>query len=67
MKAGDLVRFKKEAAEFLSGPGGVQSLYPFKFEVGIVTCATYSTKFPEKLVFVCFPSAGRSLVLCSHL
>ena len=62
MKAGDLVRFKKGAAEFLSGPGDPQELYPFKFEVGIVT----SIEYPEA-VFICFPSSEQSLVLCSYL
>ena len=36
MKVGDLVRFKFDDREYLIGPGEARSLYPYKFEVGVV-------------------------------
>jgi len=36
MKVGVLVRFKFDDREHLIGPGDARSLYPYKFEVGVV-------------------------------
>lgn len=71
MKTGDLVRFKKESANYLSGPGDPKELYPFKFEIGIVTGCNRHINYRDEVwveeVFVCFPSGPDRIVMCSHL
>ena len=71
MKSGDLVRFKKESANYLSGPGDPKKLYPFKFEIGLVTGCNnhvdYRSETYVEEVYVCFPSDCDRIVMCSHL
>ena len=72
MKVGDLVRFKKvpamDAPVSLSDP---RKLYPFKFEIGIVTGCNNHINYRDETwveeVYVCFPSDPNRTVMCSHL
>ena len=70
MKIGDLVRIKKEYQSYLvTGDNEVRarSIYPWKFEVGIVIDAAPYGSMPGKEVHVCFPSSREKQLLRDRL
>ena len=68
MKVGDLVRVKNPA-QLTSGDDETKAreLYPWKFEMGIVTNTEPWGSFPGKEVYVHFPSYPEKTILCSAL
>tara|TARA_R110000851_G_scaffold328292_1_gene498701 strand:+ start:220 stop:447 length:228 start_codon:yes stop_codon:yes gene_type:complete len=68
MKVGDLVQVK-DPARLALGLNEVkaQRLYPWKFEVGMVTNIEPYGSFPGKEVYVHFPSYPEKTILCSAI
>lgn len=69
MKAGDLVKVKNPAYPMsrMEDEKEAREAYPWKFEVGIVTCNEPRGSFPGKEVYVHFPSYPEKTILCSAL
>ena len=70
MKVGDLVRIKKEYRSYLvtgDNEARARSIYPWKFEVGIVIDATPYGSMPGKEVYVCFPSSHEKRLIRDRL
>tara|TARA_Y100000593_G_scaffold90062_1_gene175564 strand:- start:316 stop:537 length:222 start_codon:yes stop_codon:yes gene_type:complete len=68
MKVGDIVRVKDPSNLWPEdNEEKARSLYPWKFEVGIVTCAEPYGSFPGKEVYVHFPSYPEKTILCTAL
>ena len=65
MKVGDLVRVTSDIIP--SNSDKYRQLFPWKFEVGIVTCAEPYGSFPGKEVYVHFPSHPEKTILCNRL
>lgn len=68
MKVGDLVKVKNPA--YLSSADTydlerAQQLYPWKFELGVITCDQPHGSFPGKEVYVHFPSYPYKTILCN--
>ena len=68
MKVGDLVKVINPA-RLATGDNETKAreLYPWKFEVGIVTNAEPWGSFPGKEVYVHFPSYPEKTILCNVL
>ena len=68
MKVGDLVVVKDPTRLTLGlNEAKARKLYPWKFEVGIVTCTEPYGSFPGKEVYVHFPSHPEKSILCSAI
>ena len=68
MKVGDLVSVKDPTRLALGlNEAKARKLYPWKFEVGIVTNTEPWGSFPGKEVYVHFPSYPEKTILCSAL
>ena len=68
MRVGDLVRVK-DPTRLALGPNETKArkLYPWKFEVGVVTNTEPWGSFPGKEVYVHFPSYPEKTILCSAI
>ena len=68
MKVGDLVKVKDPTRLWPErNEEKARILYPWKFEIGIVTCTEPYGSFPGKEVYVHFPSHPEKTILCSAL
>ena len=68
MKVGDLVQVRDPTRLALGlNEAKAQRLYPWKFEVGIVTNTGPYGSFPGKEVYVHFPSYPEKTILCSAI
>ena len=68
MKVGNLVKVKNPS-QLTAGDDEAKArkLYPWKFEVGIVTNTEPWGSFPGKEVYVHFPSHPEKTILCKAL
>jgi hypothetical protein len=68
MKVGDLVQVR-DPTRLALGLNEVKArrLYPWKFEVGMVTDTHPNGSFPGKEVYVHFPSYPEKTILCSAI
>ena len=65
MKVGDLVRVTSDIIP--SNSAKYREMFPWKFELGVVTCVEPYGSFPGKEVYVHFPSYPEKTILCSNL
>ena len=68
MKVGDLVRVKNPSyLVTVKDEARAREMYPWRFEVGIVTCTEPHGSFPGKEVYVHFPSYPDKTILATAL
>jgi hypothetical protein len=68
VKVGDLVRVRNPAYLVIGdNEERARELYPWKFELGMVTNTEPYGSFPGKEVYVYFPSSPEKYILCSAI
>ena len=68
LKVGDLVRVRNPLRSYTGNDEKkARELYPWKFEIGVVTNTEPWGSFPGKEVYVHFPSYPEKTILCDAI
>lgn len=67
MKVGDLVKVKHPLRFTGGDEKQAREVHPWKFELGVITCAHPYGSFPGKEVYVHFPSYPDKTILTTEL